>query len=68
MRYVYQARCSATVEKLVHGWYIRAVPALWITKEALADHAIYQGFRWWRGQDLNLRPSGYEPTQAGVGL
>jgi hypothetical protein len=36
-------------------------------EEALADHAIYQGFRWWRGQDLNLRPSGYEPSQGGVG-
>ncbi len=30
------------------------------TEKALADLAIYQGFLEWRGQDVNLRPSGYE--------
>ena len=25
--------------------------------------ALTCDFRWWRGQDLNLRPSGYEPAQ-----
>ena len=33
------------------------------TEKALADLAIYQGFPEWRGQDLNLRPSGYEPDE-----
>gem|GEM_PF-3431602 len=30
----------------------------------LSERAVYQGFRWWRGKDLNLRPSGYEVTNA----
>jgi hypothetical protein len=34
------------------------------TTKALADLAIFQGLLSWRGQDLNLRPSGYERTDA----
>ena len=37
---------------------------LWSTTKALADPAICQGLLSWRGQDLNLRPSGYECTDA----
>ena len=60
MRHACKAQCSATIEQFVLGWHLRAVPAMSVTKEALADLAINQGSRWWRGQDLNLRPSGYE--------
>ena len=34
----------------------------------LSERAVYQGFRWWRGQDLNLRPSGYEALRGHAGL
>jgi hypothetical protein len=63
MRHACKAQCSATIEQFVLGWHLRAVPAMSVTKEALADLAINQGSRWWRGQDLNLRPSGYEPDE-----
>lgn len=34
--------------------------SLYRTTKALASLAIYQGLPWLRGQDVNLRPLGYE--------
>jgi hypothetical protein len=29
----------------------------------VGESRLNRGYRWWRGQDLNLRPSGYEPDE-----
>ncbi len=33
------------------------------TEEPSRRRALTCDFLWWRGEDLNLRPSGYEPDE-----
>ena len=48
---------------LVHPWYMLVLSARLPQTRKARKPLVSGPSEWWRGQDLNLRPSGYEPDE-----